>query len=250
MVSTEGWSWKAFPGHRNFWIGTDTTSNSWIIKQKGTWNAIREHIYADLAQTLGICTQSSVYVTLDKGSMPLLGEWHPDKTPCNVGIWKFDEHSSKPCDQGCPYHKLNSAETATARMNAWLGSGIRNSWDRVEAKFLGYLSGMFEPTQSLVTTAHLWVQIDNELTFSDLGFGRGRSCESVMRYIRDDQLFKIEGATKRMKELCSRISDVTDRDIDRIAKAPDEFSCRTRVARVRRHLLQLRRNIHLIDSQL
>jgi hypothetical protein len=248
IVTTEGWHWERLSGYRDFWIGTDASSNSWLVKQKGTWNAIREHIYADFAQTLGICTQSSVYLTLDKHSMPLMGEWHPDKTPHNVGIWKFDEHGGEPCCRVCPRYEINrarrkvdKAKSSIALLEAWFGCGVRNPWDLVEARFLGFLCGMFEPTQTLVTNSHLWVQIDNELTFSDWPFERGKLHESVTQEIRGDPFFKIEGAAERLGNLCSRICDVTDIEIDRITTAPDEFRCRTLVAKIRRHLLKLRR---------
>jgi hypothetical protein len=170
IVTTEEWRWKTFPGHRDFWIGTDASSNSWLVKRKGTRNAIREHVYADFSQTLGICTQSSVYLTLDKYPMPLISEWHPDNTPHNVGIWNFDEHGREPCGSGCPRHNLNNMRPHATLAKAWLESGIKNPWDKIEARFLGFLCGMFEPTQTLVTKSHLWVQIDNELTFSDWPF--------------------------------------------------------------------------------
>lgn len=250
IVTTEGWRWERFSGYRDFWIGTDASSNSWLVKQKGTWNAIREHIYADFAQSLGICTQSSVYLTLDKHSMPLMGEWHPDKTPYNVGIWKFDEHGREPCGLECPRHKLNKLRPHAAPLKTWFECGIRNPWDMIEARFLGFLCGMFEPIQPLVTKSHLWVQIDNELTFSDWPFERGKLCESVMQEIRGDPFFKIEGAAKRIRNLCSRICDITDIEIARITTAPDEFRHRTLLAKVRRHILQLHRTAHLISDNL
>lgn len=250
LVKTEGWHWQAFPDHRDFWIGTDTNSNSWLVKQKGKRNAIREHIYADFAQTLGICTQSSTYLALDKRSMPLMGEWHPDKCPHNIGIWKFDEHDRAPCGRACPRHKLNRAKSTADVLRACFGGGIKNPWDMVEARFLGFLCGMFEPTQTLVTTSHLWVQIDNELTFSDWPFERGRLCESTIQEIRQDPFLRIDGAAQRIRDLCSRICDVADVEVDRITTVPDEFRCRTSVARVRAHLRQLRRTARWVSANL
>jgi hypothetical protein len=250
IVTTEGWHWETFPCHRDFWIGTDASANSWVVKQKGTWNAVREHIYADFAQTLGICTQSSVYLTLAKQSMPLMGAWHPDKTPYNVGIWKFDEHGREPCDLECPRHKLNTVKPRAALLKTWFECEIKNPWDMIEARFLGFLCGMFEPTQSLVTKSHLWVQIDNELTFNDWPFERGKLSQSTMQEIRNDPFFKIEGAGERIRAICSRICDMTEIEIDRITTVPNEFRCRTRVTKVRRHLLQLRRTSHLVSKNL
>jgi hypothetical protein len=40
--------------------------------------------YAAFAQSLGICTQSSVFLILDESALPL--QWHPDKIPYNVGL--------------------------------------------------------------------------------------------------------------------------------------------------------------------
>jgi hypothetical protein len=246
VVSTKRWSWRGFPGHRYFWVGVDENSNSWLVKQKGTWNAIREHIYADFAQTLGICTQSSIYLILDKGSMPLQGEWHPDQTPHNVGLWKFEEHGDAPCSEKCPFHSLSNPRS----LHSWLGSGIKNPQDKIEARFLGYLCAMFEPTQTLVNTSHLWVQIDNELTFSDLP-SRGRDAYGkVMCEIQRDPYFSVDGAQTLLKDLCFRVSNVSDKEIDRIVTTPVKFRCRTRAANIRRYLRRVRITAGAISDRL
>lgn len=246
LVSTKSWHWKAFPGHRYFWIGVDEHSNCWLVKQKGTWNAVREHIYADLAQTLGICTQSSIYLVLDKASMPLQSEWHPDQSPHNVGLWKFEEHGDEPCGEECPFHNLTSDRTP----HSWFGSGIKNPRDTIEARFLGYLCAMFEPTQTLITTSHLWVQIDNELTFSDLPSKGHDVYASIMDEIKRDPYFTMDGAQPLLKDLCLRVSDVSDQEIDRITTIPAEFRCRTLTARVKRYLRRVRVTARAISNRL
>jgi hypothetical protein len=246
VVSTKGWRWKEFPGHRFFWIGIDENSNSWLVKQKGTWNAIREHIYADFAQTLGICTQSSIYLILDKGSMPLQSEWHPDQTSHNVGLWKFEERGGEPCSEKCPFHGLRNLKS----LQSWMESGITNPRDMIEARFLGYLCAMFEPTQTLIDPSHLWVQIDNELTFSDLR-SRGRSTYArVMGEIQHDPYFRMDGAQPVLQDLCSRVSDFSDTEIDRIVATPVEFRCRTLATQVERYLKRIRIAARAISDRL
>lgn len=245
VVSTEGWSWTRFPGRRHFWIGVDENSNPWLVKQKGTWNAVREHIYADFAQTLGICTQSSIYLILDNGSMPLQSEWHPDQTPHNVGLWKFEEHGDEPCSKKCPFRSLRNSRS----LHSWLASGIKNPWDKIEARFLGYLCAMFEPTQTLINTSHRWVQIDNELTFSDLTKGRSAYL-NVMSEIQQDPYSSIDGAQRVLKNLCLRVSNVSDDEIDRIVRIPTEFRCRTLAVKVRRHLRRIRITARAISDRL
>jgi hypothetical protein len=235
MVKTDSWSWETFGQKRDFWIGTDPQLNSWVVKLCGKLGAVHEHVYAAFAQSLGICTQSSVFLILDESSLPLQGQWHPDKIPYNVGLWKFDEHGHDPCGPSCPYNNTKAA------INEWPEWGLKNPWDKIEARFLGYLCGMSEPTQDLITTDHLWVQIDNELIFGCWAFKRGKAHDSVLREVVRDGWLKIDGARNRLKILCERISDVSDLEIERIVAIPSEYRSLTRAARLKRYLRQTRR---------
>jgi len=74
LVNAEGWTWsKAELGvehRRRFWVGTDPDGTRWVVKMRGWYNAVREHIYASLGQRLGICVQSSVYLRLPDEAPP------------------------------------------------------------------------------------------------------------------------------------------------------------------------------------
>jgi hypothetical protein len=113
---------------------------------------------------------------------------HPDKIPYNVGLWKFEEHGQDPCGPSCPYNNTKAA------INEWPRWGLKNPWDKIGARFLGYLCGMFEPTQDLITTSHLWVRIDNELIFNQWAFERGKAYDNVMHEVLKDRWLKIDGA--------------------------------------------------------
>ena len=234
VKTTDKWSWDHFGNRRHVWVGIDDAGDSWIIKLRGKYAAVDEHVYAGFAQTLGICTQSSVFLILDELAMPLRGERHPNKIPYNAGILKLAEHEPHSCGSICPYNHLNSP------LNDWPICGITNPWDKIEARFLGYLCGMSEPTQDLITTSHLWVQIDNELTFDSWAFGRSAYDDVVRELVRDKWL-RIDGAQNRLRSLCERISDVSDSDIQGIIAIPSEYRCRTEANRLRRYLRQVRR---------
>src|SRR6266496_2649197 len=235
LVKTDGWDWEEFSAKRNFWVGTDSVGDFWIVKLRGKFGAVHEHVYADFAQTLGICTQSSVFVILDELATPLRGQRHPDKVPHNVGIWKLPKHDHRPCGSSCPYN--NTPATA----NDWPEWGIRNPWNKIEARFLGYLCGMSEPTQDLITTSHLWVQIDNELTFGQWAFERGKAYDNIVCEVSRDPWLRIDGVREKLRLVCERISDVSDAEIERIVAIPSEYRCRTRVAVLTRYLRQTRR---------
>jgi hypothetical protein len=241
MRDTVGWSWIPFKPCRNAWLGKDPQGRSWLVKLRGKVGAINEHVYADFSQSLGICTQSSVFLVLDKGASPLHGDWHPDKLRLNVALWKYEEHGYDPCGPSCPYNKLR------APINDWPQLGFRNPWDKIEARFLGYLCGMFEPTQDLITTDHLWVQIDNELIFDQWAFERGKAYENVMNEVLKDGWLKIDGARSRIKTLCERITDLSEVEIQSIATVPDEYHARTYAARLNRYLRQTRRTASKIS---
>jgi hypothetical protein len=235
MVKTDDWSWEPFRQKRDFWTGTDQQGNSWVIKLCGKLGAVHEHVYAAFAQNLGICTQSSLFLILDAAALPLQGQRHPDKIPYNVGLWKFDEHSTAPCGLSCPYNKAGAA------INGWPEWGLQNPWDKIEARFLGYLCGMSEPTQDLITPSHLWVQIDNELMFGCWAFERGKAHERVLHELSRDPWLSIDGARNRIKFLCERISDVSDSEIEGMVEIPREYRCLTQAARLKRYLRQTRR---------
>jgi len=235
VVKTDGWNWQAFNDKRDFWIGTDPHhGNSWLIKLCGRLGAVHEHVYAAFAQSLGICTQSSLFLILDESALPLQGQWHPDKIPYNVGLWKFDEHGHDPCGPSCPY---NNTEPT---INKWPEWGLKNPWDKIEARFLGYLCGMSEPTQDLITTSHLWVQIDNELMFGSWAFERGKAHDRVITEALRDPWLNIDGARNRLRLLCERITDVSDLEIERIVEIPSAFRCLTQAARLKKYLRQTR----------
>jgi hypothetical protein len=168
-----------------------------------------------------------------ESDLPLQGAWHPDKTPYNIAIWKFDEHGLQSCGPSCPYRNPK------ATIHEWPVVGFRNPWDKIKARFLGYVCGMYEPTQDLVTPSHLWVQIDNELTFRSWAFGR-KAHEDVMQEASKDSLFKIDGVRPVVAKLCEQISDFPEAEIERIVTVPAEYRCRTLSARIEQYLQQTR----------
>src|ERR1019366_3689535 len=251
LLTTKGCNWNKKQlgigmDNRSFWIGTDTQGNSWVVKMRGASDAIRERVYSSLAQTIGICTQSSVYLVLSDDAGPLWDEARPrfTRTPQHGALWMLDEHGIEPCGPGCPYSHRDHGPDFRSRFESWLRCGVQNPWDRYDAAILGYLCGKFEPSGNLITASHLWLQIDNECMFS--WFERGKTNRDAINDIRKDPLMKVNGATERIAALCARVTNVTDAELELILEVPNEYRAKTQVVRLRRWLRQARRTAEWI----
>lgn len=167
LVSAEGWSWRTpiHPGidglRRGWWIGGDGT-NEWLFKMRPLELGYREHSFSSLAQEVGVCSQSSVFVRIPT-SAPL----HDTCGEIAVALFLFSEHLSTGCSTSCPMRDFFGVDFSE---QSWFArfqkAGIQNSIDLIRGQILGYLCGQFEPPGHLVTADHRFVQIDNELMFS------------------------------------------------------------------------------------
>jgi hypothetical protein len=245
-LRTEGWTWNPLGQDlhpRRFWVGTDKDGRNLVVKMRGKWDAIRERVYSSLAQIVGICTQSSVYLILDLDAAPLHDANLPrnERTRYQSGLWMFKEHAVGTCGPECPMsNPSDSQDDPRAVFDAWLRSGIRNPWDWFDATMLGYLCAKFEPSGQLITTSHLWVQIDNEYMFSAWPFKRGNVAGDALDGMRKDAFMKVNGANLRLNDLCARVSEVTDAEIERILEVPEDYRGRTQAAGLAKWLRQAR----------
>ena len=65
LLDASDWEWQRPPLRddgmgmdANWWIGTDREGRRWLVKMTNGFYAYREHVFASLAQRLGISCQS------------------------------------------------------------------------------------------------------------------------------------------------------------------------------------------------
>jgi hypothetical protein len=149
-----------------WWLGTDEMGRRWVLKMTGSNYAYREHVFASLAQRLGISCQSSMYLTIPRGSAPIL---HETKTePHQLALCFLEEHLGSCSLESCPLDILNDLSIdSEENLQIYLSCGVKNTTDFIRGEILGYLCGQFEPPDRLFTMNHELVQIDNELMFAN-----------------------------------------------------------------------------------
>ena len=235
-VVATNWNWSrpkpnpnlAFGLKANWWIGTDIADRRWVVKMTGSNYAHREHVFAALAQRLGISCQSSLYLTIPRDSMPMLGALRAE--PHQLALWFFDEHQDPCSSKKCPLTILQGLSIdSEATLQTYLSCGVSQAADWIRGEVLGYLCGQSEPPGHLFTIEHEFVQIDNESMFSSgpvnlegcqwLQFRIGRQCA---------------------ENICFSLSKISDEELLSLAEIPKDYVV-PRKNNVRRRLLAARR---------
>jgi hypothetical protein len=153
--------------NHDLWIGTDRNGQDWLVKLRGGFRAYRERAFGVIAQHLGLSCQSSTFLTLTRDSAPLQQSQMVEST--HGAILMASEHEIGCCGETCPIKELNAAlEIETdAPVAAFRDSVIPHAIDWVQGEMLGYLCDMHELPGRLFTQTHQFVQIDNELMFTN-----------------------------------------------------------------------------------
>lgn len=223
VIATD-WNWvsaipdyrRPFPLHKDWWIGIDGNGHRWLVKMSGSNHAYREHVFAALAQRIGISCQSSQYLTIPRNAPPVRDMPLPERH--QLALWFFDEHLQESCtlSDNCPLLALRNLRIENdATLETYLSCGVSDAIDWVRGEILGYLCGQFEPAGRLFTVRHEFVQIDNELMFATdpvnlmeclwLRFHAGRQCA---------------------RDVCSRLSEISDDDLLSFAEIPKGYVVR------------------------
>jgi hypothetical protein len=235
-VIATNWNWcrpklnpnLAFGLKAGWWICSDNVGRRWVVKMRGSNHAYREHVFAALAQRLGVSCQSSMYLTIPRNAAPMLDE--PKAEPHQLALWLFDEHQD-PCSSArCPLTILQNLRIENeATLQAYLSCGISQAVDWIRGEVLGYLCGQFEPPGHLFTAGHKFVQIDNELMFSS-GPINFEGC----RWFQ----YRIWGQCA--EDICANLSKISDEELLNLAKIPIGYVV-PRKNNVRRRLLAAKR---------
>jgi len=210
--------WAPFAdGGHDVWIGTDRDGHDWLVKLRGGFRAYRERAFGIMAQHLGISCQSATFLTLAPDSAPL--QQTPTAEPIQGAIRFLREHKPGDCGETCPLRDLNAAfEAADDNVAVLRGSSIDHAIDWVRGEMLGYLCDMHEPPGRLFTTAHEFVQVDNELMFTN-GSADLRECHWLKR---ESGAWSEAGIDEALR-LCAAVANLPESVLARAAEIPDGF---------------------------
>jgi hypothetical protein len=217
-VVAADWTWdrpkpRSDPYHgcsSDWWIGTDNAGRRWVVKMRGSNYAYREHVFSALAQRLGIACQSSVYLVIPPKAPPLLNTINSESY--QLALWFFEEHR-RPClQENCPLNLLSISLDTEADIEKYISCGVLNAIDRLNGEILGYLCGQHEPPGLLYTKSHEFIQVDNELMFSEdpvdlqncewLRFSIGKQCAATV---------------------CKKLSEIDDSELLNFSKVPQDY---------------------------
>ena len=166
LLSPDGWTWHPPSDRLRFWVGEDADGTRWLVKFRGGFSAVRERAFSIIAQALGISCQSSTFLKVPLDCTPFragdAGDVH------QLAILFLDEHEpGQPCDN-CPLEALNRHwRDSPYDVETLRASPVRRIIDMARGEMLGGLCEMHEPPGHLFTRDHVFVQIDNELMFSE-----------------------------------------------------------------------------------
>lgn len=214
MVIGSDWIWQKPPVREgwlgadpDWWIGTDTNNCKWIVKMTGGFYAYREHVFASLAQRLGMSCQSSAYLIIPSADAEPRRSTR-NSEPYQLAIWLMNEHGAEPCSADCPLKLLNQANFH--KMHD-ADSKIPHIGDAARADVLGHLCGQFEPHGHFFTVDHEYVVIDNEGMFADPP--SLRECRWIEQ-LEDRSM---------VAGVCRDLVDVSDTELQSIAAIPQDY---------------------------
>lgn len=214
LLIASDWEWR-MPAENElkhgWWIGVAPDSRKWLLKMTGSFYGYREHVFASLAQRLGISCQSSAYVIIDKNSAIFRGK-SGDAEPCQLAICFMDEHPNLPCSSQCVTRqilgkKMNPQEITRAR-----DSGLSYFDDLVRGDILGHLCGQFEPHDHFITRDHEYVVIDNERMFDQ------PPC------LKQYEWLDVEGIRPMIIGVCRGLAGVPANELRSLATVPDGYT--------------------------
>lgn len=184
----------------------------------GSFRAHRERTFASLAQHLGISCQSSVYLTLPTDSEPFRETFNAE--PQQLAIWLIPEHEPCPCCDDCQLSSLKKGinDPEWDNVVGLRESSVLHAIDWMRGEMLGYLCDMFEPPGCLFTPNHEFVQIDNELMFTN---AEADLWECV--WLRDSSKEYSETGLREAIDFCERVVEVSDAEIEHFSMVPSGY---------------------------
>lgn len=223
LLSPEGWSWHYLSNNQRFWIGEDLDGLRWLVKFRGGFYAVRERGFSIIAQALGISCQSSTFLKVPQNCLAFQQN-HPRTDyddAYQLATWFFDEHEPSPAQTciDCPLETLNRLwESRPYDVGILHTSSVAHAIDIARGEMLGMLCEMHEPPGRLFTRDHRFVQIDNELMFSNCA--GAKLCDSP--WVMDDGNIRQSGLDEAI-HLCKQVLSLPDEIFDEAIRLPPGY---------------------------
>lgn len=213
MLVANEWRWEPCDFRRHCVIGIDPESRRWLVQIRGSRRAYQEHVFAKLAQRLGISCQSSVLLQIPTSNFPPLDDTLNNDTS-QLAIWMMEEHRTENCTDDCLFkdkEELHQAINSEERLIQLLHSGLPHVEDFVKGDLLGYMCGGAEKPDRFWTADHQYVVIDNERMFE---------CHSNLE---DCPWMDSPTGKKLAKELTAGLALIADEELRAMAELPAEY---------------------------
>lgn len=169
LLIANDWRWEPCDFRRHCVIGIDQESRRWLVQIRGSRKAYQEHVFAKLAQRLGISCQSSVLLQIPVSNFPPLEYTDTlNQEPSQLAIWLMEPHKLEDCTDACLLKgqgEMNNVVDSEERLIQFLNSGLPHVEDFVKGDLLGYMCGGAQKPDRFWTTDHQYVVIDNERMF-------------------------------------------------------------------------------------
>jgi hypothetical protein len=218
MQYSENWQWTSCLSlGTDFWIAEDEDGRKWLVKLRGSFYAFRERTFSSIAQHLKISCQSSTFLKIPSGSEPLLGTRQASQN--QLAICLIPEHIHGFCGDECPLRSYTETFSAADDKSAALNdSQIPNALDWARGEMLGYICDMHEPPDRLFTPNHEFVQIDNEMMFTN---AHADFWECV--WLKSDQDEWSEVGIREAQKLCESVAALSDESIAGATEIPTDY---------------------------
>jgi hypothetical protein len=192
-------------------IGVDRESRKWLVKMTGSFYGYREHVFASLAQRLGLSCQSSTYLLIDQNNKNIHRE-SGNAERFQLAVWLMDEHARQPCSPTCPFQEAYGKQVDFQSIMRARDSGLTHFDDLIRGEILGHLCGQLEPHGDFITSDHEYVMIDNECMFHD-----DKPCLSACEWNGKKTRPIVIG-------VCKSLVNVHEDELRSIATVPDGYT--------------------------
>ena len=211
VLVADGWRWEPCSFRSECVLGIDHESRSWLVQMRGSVKAYQEHVFASLAQRLGISCQSSVYLQIPACNRPKMDDTPTDEA-CQLAIWLMKEHSAGSCGDTCPIGRGREWDfTTDETLNEFLQSGLKNAADFVLGDILGSLCGGDENVEGFWTVNHEYVAIDSERMFE------------WDSYVQRCSWMDLTKGKQLALDLFDRVCAISDEELCTIAELPPGY---------------------------
>lgn len=227
LLVANDWRWEPCDFRRHCVIGIDPGSRRWLVQVRGSQKAYQEHVFARLAQRLGVSCQSSVLLQIPSSNFPPLADTLNMDTS-QLAIWLMEPHVPGRCGNCCLLPEERKCVDSEESLVQLLNSGLPHVVDFVKGDLLGYVCGGTEKPDRFWTVGHQYVVIDNERMFE---------CEPNLAACT---WMDWSTGRKLAKELLEGLASIPDEELCRMAALPSGYDVSANLC-LKTRLLQIKK---------